>query len=96
MKTGLVAMGTGAGVLALFGAALLLLPDPATSLGWFATQPGRDFGFVGGWSPTPPWRIWGISLLVVAVALGAFTTGWALGSGRAHRSSPSERRSRGR
>jgi heme/copper-type cytochrome/quinol oxidase subunit 1 len=82
MKTGLVAMGVGAGVLAIVGVVLILLPASSASFGWFAYQPVADFGFVGGLSPVPPAHIWGIALLVIAMALGAFAAGWALGSAR--------------
>ncbi len=82
MRTGLVAMGVGAAVLAIVGVVLILLPASSASFGWFAYQPVADFGFVGGLSPVPPARIWGIALLVIAMALGAFATGWALGSAR--------------
>lgn len=75
-------MGVGAAVLATLGIVLILLPAPTASFGWFAYQPLADFGFVGGLSPVPAARIWGVALLVIAVAAGAFAAGWALGSAR--------------
>jgi len=81
MKIGLAAMGVGAAVLATAGVVLILLPVPSASFGWFAYQPLADFGFAGR-SPVPPERIWGIALLLLAVAVGAFAAGWALGSAR--------------
>ncbi|MFK4728816.1 hypothetical protein ROT00_03945 [Agromyces mediolanus] len=91
MKIGLAAMGIGAGVLATLGVVLVLLPAPSASFGWFAYQRIADFGFVGGWPPVAPERIWGIVLLALALALGAFTTGWALGSARARKRERSAR-----
>ncbi|GAA2443224.1 hypothetical protein [Agromyces soli] len=82
MKIGLAAMGVGAAALATAGVVLILLPAPSASFGWFAYQPLADFGFVGGLSPVSPERIWGVALLVLAVAVGAFAAGWALGSAR--------------
>ena len=87
MKTRLVAIGIGAGALAVVGLVLILLPAPSPSFGWFAYQPVGDFGFVGGAPFVPASRLWGIGILATAVVIGAFVTGWVLGSGRGRRES---------
>ncbi|WP_350348344.1 hypothetical protein ABIQ69_17185 [Agromyces sp. G08B096] len=85
MKTGLVAMGIGAGVLALLGLVLTLFPGPSATFGWFAYQPMGDFGFVGGMPFVPTTRLWGLGLIAVALVIGAFVAGWAVGTAHASR-----------
>ncbi|MDQ0894638.1 hypothetical protein [Agromyces ramosus] len=82
MKIGLAAIIIGAGALAVLGLVLMLLPGPTDSFGWFAYQPVGDFGFVGGAPLVPASRLWGLGVLAVAAAIGAFVAGWVLGKGR--------------
>lgn len=82
MRNGTAVAVIAAGVLALLGIVLILIPGPTGSFGWFAHQPAGDFGFVGGASLMPAARLWGLTLLAVAAAIGAFVTGWVLGNRR--------------
>lgn len=86
MKAGLTAI-IGAAVLAVLGLVLVSIPDPTASLGWFAYQPVGDFGFVGGTPFLPASRLWGFGLLVTAAVIGAFVTGWVLGTARGRKES---------
>ena len=87
MKTGLSVITIGAGALAVLGLVLVLLPGQTPSFGWFAYQPMGDFGFVGGTPFVPASRLWGMGLLALAAAVGAFVTGWILGKRRGRRES---------